>query len=245
MGLLTGWSEAIKVVREAQRLAFAGDPLPRKCGLHLTFDADLERIALSDIESEVMRFFPHRFSFGHEKWMKINYPGKYEVTSSGNELENNINGTTLDPSQWLDRCRELYLSMKQGTKDLASPALMTLKQAQGFWPLVVSGEVFFDYWCLNTHVPGFLRNKESGVGDYWEWVKIARELILFRNKTKKSVIISEAGNGQSSFALTQVDCRFLFWIHELILTDRLTALLFYDSNLIKYHNGIAVLKLGV
>ncbi len=233
--------EAIKVVNRAMSVCWDRNELPSKCGLHLSFERGKQELDFQRLKTEIGRDFPYRTSFSDPVYLKIVINDEV-IMSSGNELENNINdGKPVTAESWKERCLENY-NLSYDLFKLASPALMTLKQAKTFYPQITNCENLFDYWCLNTHAPGFLRGKLGGIGDMWELVKIAYHLIRFRDLTSKNVIISECGNGQGSNVLSVPDCEFLFWLHQLIFQDRLKALLFYDSALIHYNGGIEALK---
>lgn len=240
--------ETIKVLREAKRIVddsqhncWSRDSLPANCGLHLPDDYDPSSDLFKETSELLARDFPYRTLAENKKHLRIHLANE-DVISSGNELENDINGSELSPEAWYSVVYEAAKQYGWDATKLASPALMTLKQRKDFWPKIIKHENFFKYWCLNSHMKGYLSNHEGGLGDYWELIKCTAELIKFKNATKKKVIITECGNGESHLALTKPDMKLLYLIHEKVFGDRLEAVLFYQINYVYNHNGIELLK---
>jgi len=207
-------------------------------GFHMSYDVfspDYES-NFEKLKGQMGRPFPYRTD-GQNGHMIIVRPGKENIISSGNELNNNINDQQLDAKQWEGICVSLFRQYNGDIQRLASPALMTLKQNKKFWPQILHCEAYFDYWCLNTHIPGFIRRKESGIGDYIEIIKTVAELIKFRNKTTKKIIISEMGNGEYHYALTRGDVNMLYWVHKQVFGDRMVLGLYYNDALMMRSNG--------
>ena len=148
-----------------------------------------------------------------------------EFTQIGNELENDINGTPMTADRW----KQLVVdeANKQG-KPIPSPSLMTLKQFE--WEELLEVETHISTWCLNYHIPGYLRRRLSHWGDTWEVLKHIDELEKFKRMTVSPIIFTEFGVGQTHL-LTLADLKFLYIILNEIFGERMIACLAYDSDL--------------
>jgi len=232
------------IVREAQTLAFDRAKVDARAGVDIAGDNGVAHIL--DLEKEVGRTLPYRRHLmvpGKTSLFEIRLPSSLIVLSSGNEWMNNINGGPgLTPKEVIERH---YAIQREHGEFLASPCLMTLKQNEEGWRelLEMDAEKHWNYWCINTHGPSFVRRRESSLGDFVEWVKTARELILFSKAISRPVLVTETGGGQYHYALTKADVTFLFHLHKLIFGERMLTILYYDSDLIRRQNGHHSLRL--
>jgi hypothetical protein len=221
-------ARAMSIIEDAQRYAglkakYTPGSLDERCGVHL--GTWIERVEKYDKFAK--RQVPYRFE---GDLYEIRMPDGGFIYSSGNELENDINGKTLTPTQILGHHRKL--ASKHGKK-LAGPALMTLRQNPSVWRslLKLGAESEFSHWCINNHGPGFIEKYLNGIGSYILWVKILWELLDFKDATTLPVLITEAGNGQYHWACSKADMLFQYYCYSKIFGPRLKLILYYDADL--------------
>ncbi len=247
------YREAKRIVDSCQAIAMESQAhLPSKAGVCLSFQPADNPIQVEELFYITGRPMPYRFYDGTHLWVRLTNDNM--ILIGGNEEENDINERTLNSKEWSDLCHKNFKDSGSNISRLASPALMTLKQKPKFWRSVLkhrhkdkdgnitTNEDKFGYWAINTHFPGWIKRPESGLGSYWERIKQVRELLKFSRKIKRKVIVTECGTGQYHYALTPADVKYGYLIHKRVFGDRLIAVLFYDSDLIKRCNGINLMK---
>lgn len=201
-------------------------------GFHLTFDPIEEPQKYEQLLQIMKRSFPYRSHNG----MHIKTLDGKNLISSGNELENDINGEQLNANQWSKVVIGMHKRHKKDLDKICSPALMTIKQKKDFWPKIKHLEDHFSYWCLNSHMPAFQNRLKSQLGYYLERIKCVMELIKFKESTKKPIIFTELGVGEN-WLLTRSDVTYLYLVHKHIFGDRMLIGLYYNSDLMQRNMG--------
>jgi len=236
------WLKAKKIVDKCQKLSFDQTRIGPDSGFHLTFNPLENQGALNNLKKLIGRDFPYRSTLKDSHLFQLVVDKQFPILySPGNEMENDINaGVPFGPEAWRALCKRTAEEFGGNIGVLASPALMTIKQKKDFWPKIIDCEKYFDYWCLNSHFPAYIKRRESGIGDYIECIKRVHELMKFRDATTKGIFFAELGVGQYHW-ISPPDLKFLYYVHKEVFGLRGIAYCFYDSDIALRLNGQRVL----